>query len=122
MVMASAATGNKLISKSEIPAFIPRTDLASEMLRWASVDAVNSGFENFGMHMASEPYYKKGEINELWGFDVMLLSGGQEVHRIGLRLDNELVTKHEFMGVNEDGFPQGQGRTTDVIGKHFEIW
>lgn len=123
-MLATATTGTKLISKAEIPAFIPRSDLASEMLRWANIDVGSSGFENFGMNMSVEPHYKeekKGE-KELWGFDAILLSEGREVNRIGVRLDDEIVVKHEFMGYGMDGFPQGQGRATDVKGKYFEIW
>lgn len=127
-LMATATSGTKLLSKAEIPAFIPRSDLISEMLRWATIDADTNGFENFGMEMSVEPYYKDQEEGdqegekELWGFDVRLLDAGEEVTRIGIRLDGELVTKHEFVSYGEDGFPKLDGRQTEVHGKHFEIW
>jgi len=48
-VMAAAqAEVGKLISKVEIPAFIPRPDLVEQLLRWAVVDMQESGVANVG--------------------------------------------------------------------------
>lgn len=121
-VFASAAAGTKLISSSDIPAFIPRSDLMSEMLRWATIDAGTNGYDKFGMQMKVVPYHKDEEKIYLWGFDILLLADGEEVTRVGVRMDNDTVTKHEFVGYGEGGFPVGEGKETIVEGKTFQIW
>jgi len=45
---AAAAEVGKLISKVEIPAFIPRTDLIDQMLRWAFIEIQEGGVGNVG--------------------------------------------------------------------------
>lgn len=51
-IVAQAAptdTGaGKLISKVEIPAFIPRYDLIDQLLRWASIEVQENGVANVG--------------------------------------------------------------------------
>ncbi|GMH35076.1 hypothetical protein BSKO_02944 [Bryopsis sp. KO-2023] len=121
-VLALSAVGTKLISSSEIPAFIPRSDLMSEMLRWATIDAGANGYDKFGMQMKVVPYHKDEEKAFLWGFDVLLLEDGKEATRLGIRLDDETVVKHEFVGYGEGGFPINEGRETVVEGKTFQIW
>lgn len=38
----------KLISKVEVPAFIPRQDLCEQLYRWALSNAQDEGLANFG--------------------------------------------------------------------------
>lgn len=46
---AQAAEGGKLISKVEIPAFIPRPDLIDQLVRWAMIEVQENGVANCGM-------------------------------------------------------------------------
>lgn len=39
----------KLITKTEIPAFIPRADLMDQLVRWATIEIQESGVANVGM-------------------------------------------------------------------------
>ncbi len=53
---AQAAEGGKLISKVEIPAFIPRPDLIDQLVRWAMIEVQENGVANCGMPCkASKP-------------------------------------------------------------------
>ena len=45
---AQAAGVGKLISKVEIPAFIPRQDLMDQLIRWASIEIQENGMGNVG--------------------------------------------------------------------------
>lgn len=50
LVQAAQAEGvGKLISKVEIPAFIPRSDLMDQLLRWAIIEIQEDGMANVGM-------------------------------------------------------------------------
>jgi hypothetical protein len=42
----------KLISKVEVPAFIPRADLCEQLTRWALGNAQDDGLANFGCAIA----------------------------------------------------------------------
>lgn len=52
VISASATTEDsgpgKLISKVEVPAFIPRADLSDQLLRWAMIEIQSSGVANVG--------------------------------------------------------------------------
>ena len=50
VVVAAAATEGvgKLISKVEIPAFIPRQDLIDQLSRWAMIEVQENGVANCG--------------------------------------------------------------------------
>lgn len=53
----------KLISRTEVPPFIPRDDMIDQLLRWATYEAGDGGVRNFGMPMkVSPPCYKTGLI------------------------------------------------------------
>jgi hypothetical protein len=45
---AAEAEVGKLISKVEIPAFIPRQDLMDQLLRWATIEIQEAGVANVG--------------------------------------------------------------------------
>jgi hypothetical protein len=57
----------KLISKSEISPFIPRSDLMGQMYRWAELEVKNDGVANFGI--ACEVEFV-GREDEPWAFIV----------------------------------------------------
>ncbi len=46
---STAAEVGKLITKTEIPAFIPRRDLMDQLSRWAVIEVQESGVANVGM-------------------------------------------------------------------------
>ena len=47
-VQAAQAQMGKLISKVEIPAFIPRTYLVDQLYRWATIEVQENGMANVG--------------------------------------------------------------------------
>ncbi len=117
-VCASVANG-KLISSTEVPAFIPRDDMMDQMYRWTLMEGGESGQRNFGMPMKIEPVYYD---DKLWGFNVAIYKEGNKLTDIGVMFDKQNVTKHEWVGRGEDGFPVMEGKSNDVMGKNFEIW
>ncbi|CAD7699392.1 unnamed protein product [Ostreobium quekettii] len=127
--IASAASA-KLISEQEIPAFIPRTDIMTQLYRWANIEGGTNGVQNFGANMVVTPYYiediEGGEEGEerrsLWGFDVDLMDDGAMVCKVGVRMDTLNVEKPNFIGIGEDGFPVNEGGVTSVLGKNLQIW
>jgi hypothetical protein len=44
------------------------------------------------------------------------------VSSIKLTLDEEVTSKHEFIGKKESGMPEPMGEVTEVEGAHFEVW
>lgn len=48
LVPAADVQQGKLISKVEVPAFIPRADLCEQLTRWALGNAQDDGLANFG--------------------------------------------------------------------------
>lgn len=83
------------------------------------MEAGESGQRNFGMPMKIEPVYYE---ERLWGFDVSIFKEGVRLTGLGVMFDKDPVTKHEFVGRGEDGFPVMEGKSDEVKGKKFEIW
>lgn len=48
VAQAAQAEVGKLISKVEVPAFIPRPDLMDQLLRWAYIEVQENGMGNVG--------------------------------------------------------------------------
>lgn len=46
---SASTSAGKLISRTEIPAFIPRADLMDQLVRWAVIEIQESGVANVGM-------------------------------------------------------------------------
>lgn len=112
--------GGKIISKTEVPAFIPRDDMMDQMTRWALIEAEEGGQRNFGMPMKVHQRFLDGTI---WGLDVEIIREGEKQAELSLGFDNEVTTKSEWIGQNkETGMPTQEGRQQEVLGKHFEIW
>lgn len=55
-----ATQEGKLISKVEVPAFIPRADLCEQLMRWALGNAQDDGLANFGCGFAAETTMSTG--------------------------------------------------------------
>ncbi|GFR48166.1 hypothetical protein Agub_g10002 [Astrephomene gubernaculifera] len=117
-ICQSVATG-KLISSTEVPSFIPRDDMMDQLYRWSTMEAGESGQRNFGMPMTVEPVYYE---EKLWGYTVSIFKEGVKLTDIGVMFDKNAVTKYEWVGRGEDGFPVMEGKTDEVKGKNFEIW
>lgn len=49
---------HKLITKTDLPEFLPRDDFLFQMYRWAQISAGNMGLQNYGMMMDVQPIYK----------------------------------------------------------------
>lgn len=123
--VAAAAQGakvGKLISKTEIPAFIPRSDLMEQLVRWARIEAQMEGVENFGLPMKVTDYRLEEEENRLWGFNVTIIRDGVTLTQLGVRFDFESNQKHQYVGQGSDGFPLMEGMVEEIMGKNLEIW
>lgn len=108
------------ISKTEVPAFIPRDDMMDQMLRWALIEAEEGGQRNFGMPMKIHQRFRDGVM---WGFDVEIIKEGQKVTDMSIGFDSEMTVKSEWVGQDPStGMPTMEGKQEEVPGKHFEIW
>jgi len=108
------------ISKTEVPAFIPRDDMMDQMIRWALIEAEEGGQRNFGMPMKIKQLERNGM---LWGFDVDIIKEGNIVASMGIGFDGEATVRSEWIGQDTStGMPTKEGKQDDVDGKHFEIW
>ena len=116
----AAAPAGRLLASSVISAFIPRQDLIDQLLRWAHIEAQDQGVVNFGLPMTVRPTYRNED--ELWGFSVTVHSReGEELTKLSVRMDEETITKHEYVGRGVDGFPIMKGKSEDVEGRALEI-
>lgn len=64
------------------------------------------------------PYSRDGNI---WGFTVSFLKDGISITDVRVAFDEEITTKHEWVGRGADGFPVLEGNAEEIMGKHFEI-
>lgn len=110
----------KLISRTEVPPFIPRDDMIDQLLRWATYEAGDGGVRNFGMPMKVDPTYD--EEGTLWGYTVAIYKEGVKLTDIAISFDGLISQKHEWVGRDADGFPILEGKVDEVKGKFFEIW
>ncbi|PNH11845.1 hypothetical protein TSOC_001272 [Tetrabaena socialis] len=118
-VCLATVENGKLISSTEVPAFIPRDDMMDQLFSWTKSEAGESGQRNFGMPMKIEPFFYE---EKLWGYTVSIFKEGVRLTDIGVMFDKEVLTKHEWVGRGEDGFPVMEGKADAVKGKFFEIW
>lgn len=109
----------RCITKSEVPAFIPRDDMMDQLYRWTMMEGNENGVRNFGMALKMEPIYKNDII---WGFTVSIIKEGTKLTDLRVSFDDEATEKHEWVGRGADGFPMLEGKVDIVDGKHFQIW
>jgi hypothetical protein len=124
LVKAAAAAQEvepgKLISKTEIPAFIPREDLIHQLWGWARIECEESGAVNYGLPMKVKPVYREG--GELWGFTTSIISrDGAVLTDIRVMFDEEKCVKHQWVGRGADGFPSLEGNTEEILGNELCI-
>uniref|UniRef100_A0A383WHX3 Uncharacterized protein n=1 Tax=Tetradesmus obliquus TaxID=3088 RepID=A0A383WHX3_TETOB len=107
------------ISKTEVPAFIPRDDMMDQILRWALIEAEEGGQRNFGMPMKIHQRFRDGST---WGFEVEIIKEGERQADLSVGFDDEVCIKSEWIGQDGSGMPTKEGKQEEVAGKHFEIW
>ncbi|KXZ55426.1 hypothetical protein GPECTOR_3g77 [Gonium pectorale] len=90
-----------------------------QLYRWSMMEGGESGQRNFGLPMKVDPVYYE---ERLWGFNVAIFSEGVKLTDLGVMFDKTAITKHEWVGRGEDGFPVMEGKSDEVKGKNFEIW
>jgi len=109
-----------LISKTEIPAFIPRQDLMDQLLRWANNEATDPDMiGKYGLPIKTSAYTNQDGL--LWGLTFSILRDGALATELGIRYDDEVVLKHEWVGRGADGFPTLEGNSVSIVGKNLEI-
>lgn len=58
----------------------------------------------------------------MWGFVTSILSrDGAVLTEIRVKFDEEVVTKHQWVGRGADGFPSLEGNTEQVVGNELLI-
>lgn len=107
------------ISKTEVPAFIPRDDMMDQLVRWALIEAEEGGQRNFGLPMKVHQRFRDGMM---WGMDIEIIKEGVKVADLSVGFDDDVTVKSEWIGQDENGFPTKEGKQEEVPGKHFEIW
>ena len=112
------AAANKLISKVEIPAFIPRDDISDQLLRWALIDVQDQGVANCGCPCKVTPHFVD---EQLMGFTVAFMTSGEEPVEVRVAFDAEVATKHEWVGRGSDGMPTLEGKQEEVAGKNLAV-
>lgn len=119
---AAALPGNlgKLISKTEIPAFIPRDDFADQMVRWAYMEQADGAVQKFGLPIKVEEVFREDD-GRLWGTNLSFLRNGESVTTLYCGFDDDVLLKSEWMGMDDLGFPVPEGNMSEVQGKHYEI-
>lgn len=90
-ILVTEATG-KFISRTEIPAFVQRDDMMSQLLLWANSEAGENGHRNFGLPMQVEPFNVDGV---LWGYRVVILKDGKPLSGLSVQYD-QLVSQVEL--------------------------
>lgn len=109
-----------MLSKTEVPAFIPRDDMMDQMVRWALIEAEEGGQRNFGMPMKVHQRFLDDKI---WGIELEIIKEGEKQAELSLGFDNEVTFKSEWIGQDSSsGMPTKEGKQEEVVGKHFEIW
>lgn len=119
MCSAVDTGAGKLISKVEIPAFIPRSDLLDQLMRWSFIEIQEGGVANVGCPCKVDAY--RTEEGLLWGFTVSFLRDGLPAAELRIAFDEEDTIKHEWVGRGADGFPILEGNSEAIAGKNFEI-
>lgn len=109
---------DKLISKVEIPAFIPRDDISDQLLRWALIDVQDQGVANCGCPCKVTPHFVD---EQLMGFTVSFMTSGEDPVDVRVAFDDETATKHEWVGRGPDGMPTLEGKQEDVSGKNLAV-
>lgn len=117
-VVAQAETSGVLISKVEIPAFIPRDDISDQLLRWALIEIQEEGVANVGCPCRVTAYSVNGS---LMGFTVSFMKDGEAETEVRVAFDDDVALKHEWVGRGPDGMPMLEGKQEEVSGKNFEI-
>lgn len=117
-VVARAESGGTLISKVEIPAFIPRADISDQLLRWALIEIQEGGVSSVGCPCKVSAYNVEGS---LMGFTVSFMKDGESETDVRVAFDDEVALKHEWVGRGPDGMPMLEGKQEEISGKNFEI-
>lgn len=116
---AAVCRAGKLISKTEVPAFIQRDDMMDQIVRWAMIEVAESGHRNFGLPMNVERLMKDEVLN---GVQISIMKEGTKLTDIVIEFDNENTLKYDWIGINQEDMsivPEGDAK--DVMGKHIEI-
>jgi len=122
VVCAASQAVGKFISKTPIPAFIPRQDLMDQMLRWATFEASDpDALARYNLPLKVAPFYTDGGSGRLWGITVAFIKDGMTMTTLGVKFDDEEVVRHEWVGRGADGFPTLEGNSEDVLGANLEI-
>jgi len=104
----------KVLTKAEIPAFIPRDDFLQQLYQWAEISIGQRGRTTFGYSMVVEQLVAEDRLK---GFSVKV---GEET-TIEVGMDDEVTEKYEFISRGPDGFPVPKGKCEEIHGKYLEV-
>ena len=106
-----------VLTKAEIPAFIPREDFLQQLFQWAEISVGQRGRSVYGYAMVVEKLHGGEDGEELKGFSVAI--GDETTIQVGM--DNEVTEKYEFISRGPDGFPVPKGKCEEIKGKYLEV-
>ncbi|QDZ21882.1 hypothetical protein HOP50_06g44240 [Chloropicon primus] len=109
-----AAKDVTVLTKAEIPAFIPRDDFMQQLYQWAEISIGQRGRTTFGYAMVVEKLFVDEELR---GFTCKV---GEET-TIEVGMDDEITEKYEFIARGPDGFPVPKGKVEEIKGKYLEV-
>jgi len=104
----------KLLTKAEIPAFIPREDFIQQLYQWAEISMGQRGRAVYGYSMVVEQVVRNDTLK---GFSVQI--GDETTIEVGM--DDEITEKYEFLSRGKDGFPVPKGKVEEIKGKYLEV-
>mmetsp|Transcript_9492 Transcript_9492/g.15393 ORF Transcript_9492/g.15393 Transcript_9492/m.15393 type:complete len:157 (+) Transcript_9492:38-508(+) len=113
--------------KVELPEFIPRPDLMTQFLRWAYIEVAENSKANFGIdNIDIEPIYLAPHWVERYGEDPsMKVVNGFKAQfaeaELEVVMDEEVILGYDYLGMDENGFPEKRGDSFEILGKFLEV-
>ena len=112
---AKDTSGEKiLLTRAEVPAFIPRDDFLQQLYQWAEISIGQRGRASYGYSMVVDRLVVDDVLK---GFQVQV--GNETTIEVGM--DDQITEKYEFLSRGPDGFPVPKGRVDKIPGKYLEI-
>eukprot|EP00465_Bigelowiella_longifila_P011554 CAMPEP_0185272760 /NCGR_PEP_ID=MMETSP1359-20130426/48061_1 /TAXON_ID=552665 /ORGANISM="Bigelowiella longifila, Strain CCMP242" /LENGTH=244 /DNA_ID=CAMNT_0027865173 /DNA_START=59 /DNA_END=793 /DNA_ORIENTATION=- len=117
----------RTLMKVELPEFIPRPDLMTQFLRWAYIEVSENSKANFGIdNIDIEPIYLAPHWVERYGEDPnMKVVNGFKAHfaeaELEVVMDEEIILGYDYLGMDENGFPEKRGDSFEILGKFLEV-
>lgn len=84
------------------------------------MEQADGAAQKFGLPIDVEEVFREDD-GRLWGTNISFLRNGEPVTTLYCGFDDDVLLKHEWMGMDDLGFPSPEGNTTEVQGRNYEI-